>query len=127
VLAPNWQADASFLIQWALAFAAAGTFAPVVLGLWWKRTNEIGALAGMAAGFGFSAFVFLMAEKIIPAVSSSDWADLGAPAATAVGLTASAIITIGLSLVTPAQESDTAAVADAAAAGGRPPIHERPA
>jgi cation/acetate symporter len=125
VLAPIWQADAASLIQWALAFAAAGAFAPVVLGLWWTRTNEIGALGGMAAGFGFTAFVFLMAEKILPtAMTSSDWANVGAPTAAAVGLAASAIITIGLSLVTPALEGDPARVAGDES---RPPIHERPA
>jgi len=124
-LVPLWQVEASSLIQWALAFAAAGAFAPLVLGLWWKRTNEIGALGGMAAGFGFTAFVFLMAEKVIrAAVTSSDWADVTAPAAAAIGLAASSIITIGLSLITPALESDPTVVAGDE---GRPPIHERPA
>lgn len=126
-LVPVWQADASSLVEWALAFAAAGIFAPVVLGLWWKRTNDIGALAGMAAGFGFTFFVFLMAEGIVPTMTSSDWANVGAPVAASLGLAASAIITIGLSLITPAEVEKVEKLMDGTATDARPPIHERPA
>lgn len=126
-LVPVWQADASSLVEWALAFAAAGIFAPVVLGLWWKRTNDIGALAGMAAGFGFTFFVFLMAEGIVPTMTSSDWANVGAPVAASLGLAASAIITIGLSLITPAEVEKVEKLMDGTATDARSPIHERPA
>lgn len=126
-LVPVWQAEASSLVEWALAFAAAGAFTPVVLGLWWKRTSDIGALAGMVVGFQFTAFVFLMAQKVVPtAIASNDWSNFGAPAAAAIGLAASAVVTVALSLVMPVPDGDDQGAVNEAASG-RPPIHERPA
>jgi cation/acetate symporter len=38
-------------VAWAFDFAASGLFFPLVLGVWWKRANMPGAVAGMVAGF----------------------------------------------------------------------------
>jgi cation/acetate symporter len=38
-------------VAWAFCFACSGLFFPLVLGVWWKRANTQGAVAGMAAGF----------------------------------------------------------------------------
>jgi len=38
-------------VAWAFNFACSGLFFPLVLGIWWKRANTQGALAGMIAGF----------------------------------------------------------------------------
>ena len=38
-------------VAWAFDFAASGLFFPLVLGVWWKRANRQGALAGMILGF----------------------------------------------------------------------------
>lgn len=38
-------------VAWAFDFAASGLFFPLVLGVWWKRANRQGAIAGMALGF----------------------------------------------------------------------------
>ncbi|MBL0934047.1 MAG: cation acetate symporter [Rhizobiaceae bacterium] len=38
-------------VAWAFCFACSGLFFPLVLGVWWKRANTPGAIAGMAAGF----------------------------------------------------------------------------
>ena len=40
------------MVAWAFSLAAAGLFAPLVLGIWWKRTTKIGAISGMIDGFG---------------------------------------------------------------------------
>jgi Na+(H+)/acetate symporter ActP len=46
----------------ALAFTvAASTFCPLlVLGIWWRRLTDVGALAGMVAGGGMSLFAVLL-------------------------------------------------------------------
>jgi cation/acetate symporter len=44
------------MVAWAFSLAAAGLFAPLVLGIWWKRTTAAGAIAGMIVGFGVCAF-----------------------------------------------------------------------
>ncbi len=38
-------------VAWAFDFACSGLFFPIVLGIWWKRANRAGAIAGMIAGF----------------------------------------------------------------------------
>ena len=124
-----WPVDAASLVSWALALAAAGCFAPLILGLWWPRCNEIGAIAGMVAGFGFTGLVFLLQQHVIPtAVVESEWSNVAAPTAAAAATLMSLIVTVGLSLVTPAPDK----VAQALASGseeqpGRMPVSERPA
>ena len=38
-------------VAWAFDFAMSGLFFPLVLGIWWKRANRQGAIAGMGLGF----------------------------------------------------------------------------
>jgi len=37
-------------VAWAFDFAMSGLFFPLVLGIWWKRANRAGAIAGMFFG-----------------------------------------------------------------------------
>ncbi|HSE79963.1 MAG TPA: sodium:solute symporter family protein [Alphaproteobacteria bacterium] len=50
------------MVAWAFSLAAAGLFAPLVLGIWWKRTNATGAIVGMMAGFGVCLY-YLVATR----------------------------------------------------------------
>jgi cation/acetate symporter len=47
------------MVAWAFSLAAAGLFAPLVLGIWWKRTTPVGAILGMMAGFGVCLFYLI--------------------------------------------------------------------
>ena len=38
-------------VAWAFDFACSGLLFPIVLGIWWKRANRAGAIAGMLFGF----------------------------------------------------------------------------
>ena len=38
-------------VAWAFDFAMSGLFFPLILGVWWKRANRQGAVAGMLLGF----------------------------------------------------------------------------
>ena len=42
-------------VAWAFCFANSGLFFQLVLGVWWKRANRAGAIAGMIGGFGSGA------------------------------------------------------------------------
>ncbi len=53
------------MVAWAFSLAAAGLFAPLVLGIWWKRTTTAGAIAGMIAGFGLCLF-YLVGTRYFP-------------------------------------------------------------
>ena len=83
-----------------LAFAvAASTFCPLlVLGIWWRRLTDVGAIAGLVTGgLGSGAAV----AWTLAAGTSSGWADvlLGQPAAWSVPLAVLAMV--GGSLLTP--------------------------
>jgi cation/acetate symporter len=50
-LASRAGADILFLVAWAFSIAAAGLFAPLVMGVWYKKTTNVGACVGMVVGF----------------------------------------------------------------------------
>jgi cation/acetate symporter len=50
------------MVAWAFSLAAAGLFAPLVLGIWWKRTTTVGAVVGMMAGFGVCLFYLIATQ-----------------------------------------------------------------
>jgi len=54
------------MVAWAFSLAAAGLFAPLVMGIWWKRTTGAGAVLGMISGFGICLF-YLVMTRYFPA------------------------------------------------------------
>lgn len=44
-------ADILAMVAWAFSMAASGNFPALFLGIWWKRTNVYGAIAGIFVGF----------------------------------------------------------------------------
>jgi cation/acetate symporter len=63
-------ADILFLVSWAFSIAASGLFAGLVLGIWWKRTNVAGGLAGLIFGFGVCMFFLVTTEFYGPWLKS---------------------------------------------------------
>ena len=49
-------ADILSMVAWAFSLAAAGIFPGLVLGIWWKRANTPGCIAGMILGFGICLY-----------------------------------------------------------------------
>ena len=47
-------------VAWAFDFAMSGLFFPLVLGIWWKRANRQGAIAGMVLGFAAGTWYLYM-------------------------------------------------------------------
>jgi cation/acetate symporter len=58
-------ADILAMVAWAFSLAAAGIFPALVLGVWWKRANKAGAIAGMIVGFGLCLF-YLVVTRYFP-------------------------------------------------------------
>jgi cation/acetate symporter len=58
-------ADILAMVSWAFSLAAGGLFPALVLGIWWKRTNSAGAVAGMAAGFAVT-LLYLVVTRYFP-------------------------------------------------------------
>ncbi|MDX2203582.1 MAG: sodium:solute symporter family protein [Hyphomicrobiaceae bacterium] len=57
--------DILAMVSWAFSLAAAGIFPALVLGVWWKRANKAGAIAGMIVGFGL-CLVYLVVSRYFP-------------------------------------------------------------
>ena len=57
--AGNAGADILFLVAWAFSIAAAGLFAALVMGVWYKRTTNTAACLGMLVGY-IVTFGYLM-------------------------------------------------------------------
>jgi cation/acetate symporter len=58
-------ADILAMVSWAFSLAAAGLFPALVLGIWDKRTNKMGAIWGIVAGFGVCLF-YLVVTRYFP-------------------------------------------------------------
>jgi cation/acetate symporter len=47
------------LVAWAFSLAAASFFPALVMGIWWKRANKAGAVAGMVVGLAITAYYMI--------------------------------------------------------------------
>jgi cation/acetate symporter len=65
-------ADILAMVSWAFSLAAAGNFPALVLGVWWKRANAYGAVAGMIAGFGITLF-YLVVSRYYPELGATSF------------------------------------------------------
>ncbi|HXW09203.1 MAG TPA: VC_2705 family sodium/solute symporter, partial [Steroidobacteraceae bacterium] len=100
-------------VAWAFCFAMSGLFVPLVLGVWWKRANRPGALAGMIVGLG-TGWWYLLAVRNPDAWYgiAKPWIGLDDIRFGVVGVTASAIAMIVVTLLTPAPSEETQRMVD---------------
>jgi cation/acetate symporter len=95
-------------VAWAFDFAASGLFFPIVLGIWWKRANRQGAIAGMSLGFLTGTWYLYMIKwggmDIWFGIDHLRFAIIGMP----VSLAAMVIV----SLMTPEPDAETQAMVD---------------
>ena len=94
-------------VAWAFCFAASGLFFPLVLGVWWKRANTAGAIAGMVFGFAAgSAYLYYVYTGGAPVLGIDHlrFAMIGMP----VSLVAMVVV----SLMTPAPSAEIQAMVD---------------
>jgi cation/acetate symporter len=110
------------LLGWALAFAAAGRLAPLILGLWWPRCTATGAATGAAAGLLVVLVPFALAVFGVGTASQS-----GPALAAAIGVAISFAATVGASLATAAPAPETEALLRSLRDPRRPALRERPA
>jgi cation/acetate symporter len=89
-------------VAWAFCFAMSGLFFPLVLGVWWKRANRQGALAGMVVGLGMGWW-YLLAVRNPEAWYglAQPWIGLDDLRFGMVGATASLIAMVVVTLITP--------------------------
>jgi cation/acetate symporter len=101
-LASTKPADILSMVAWAFSLAAAGNFPALVLGIWSKRVNATGAVAGIIAGFGVCLF-YLVGTRYF---GMGEWFGVKNISAALFGLPVGFIVMYGVSLMTkaPSQE-----------------------
>jgi cation/acetate symporter len=95
-------------VAWAFCFAMSGLFFPLVLGVWWKRANRAGAIAGMVIGFGTGTWYLYMVKW----GGMAAWYGLDHLRFGIVGASASLIAMVVVSLLTKAPDKETQAMVD---------------
>ena len=94
-------------VAWAFCFACSGLFFPLVLGIWWKRANRAGAIAGMVFGFvAGSAYLYYVRTGGAP------WLGIDHLRFGIIGMPVSLIAMVVVSLMTPEPDAETRAMVD---------------
>ncbi len=95
-------------VAWAFCFAMSGLFFPLVLGVWWKRANRPGAIAGMAVGLGVGSWYLYMVKF----AGMTPWIGLDDLRFGIVGAAASLIAMVVVTLMTKEPDAETQAMVD---------------
>lgn len=90
------------MVAWAFSIAASGLFPALVLGIWWKRTSNAGAIAGMIVGFGVCLF-YLIGTQFY---GMPLWFGIKNISCGLYGIPAAFIVTYVVSLMTPAPSKE---------------------
>jgi cation/acetate symporter len=96
----------------AFSLAASALFAALVLGVFWKRANQQGAIAGMIAGFVVCVYYMMRTNPALGGSSLNQWFDIAPISAGVFGVPAAFTAIILVSLLTPAPEMRTNALVD---------------
>ncbi len=94
-------------VAWAFCFACSGLFFPLVLGIWWKRANRPGAIAGMVAGFVAGTIYLIHVYNGGDQLWSIDHLRFGM-----IGMPVSLVAMVVVSLVTEAPDAEMQAMVD---------------
>ena len=96
-------------VAWAFCFANSGLFFPLVLGVWWKRANRAGAIAGMVGGFAAGAWYLYMVQF----AGMTPWLGLDGLRFGMIGMPVSLVLMIVVSLMTEEPDEETQKMVDA--------------
>jgi cation/acetate symporter len=104
LLAQTKPADILSMVAWAFSIAGAGLFAPLVMGVWWSRTTNAGAIWGMTAGF-LVTMIYLLGSKyglfIGEPWGEGAWFGVKSISSGVFGIPVAFIVTYVVSLMTP--------------------------
>jgi len=95
-------------VAWAFDFAMSGLFFPLVLGVWWKRANRPGAIAGMAIGLIVGTWYLYMVRW----GGMAPWWGIDHLRFGIIGAGASLIAMVAVTLMTAEPDKETQAMVD---------------
>ena len=96
-------------VAWAFDFACSGLFFPLVLGVWWKRANRQGAIAGMLAGLIAGTWYLYMVRF----AGMEPWMGIDHLRFGIIGMPVSLVAMVVVSLMTAEPDKETQAMVDA--------------
>jgi cation/acetate symporter len=103
--------DILFLVGAAFSLAASAFFPALVLGVFWKRANQLGAVIGMLAGLGVCMYYMYMTYPFF-GVNAPKWWDIEPIAAGTFGIPLGIIGVIVGSLISPAPSKQVQELVD---------------
>ena len=103
--------DILFLVGAAFSLAASAFFPALVLGVFWKRANKLGAIIGMSAGLFICAYYMYLTYPFF-GVNAPKWWDINPISAGIFGIPAGFIGVIVGSLITPAPSKEVQDLVD---------------
>ncbi len=108
------QKPADILSLVAAAFSLAGStlFPVLVLGVFWKRANHQGAIAGMVVGFAVCLYYMLRASPALGGSLNDAWFGILPMAAGVFGVPAGLLTIVAVSLLTPRPSRNSEGMVD---------------
>jgi len=94
-------------VAWAFCFACSGLFFPLVLGIWWKRANREGAIAGMVFGFVAGSWYLYYVYT-----GGTPWMGIDHLRFGMIGMPVSLVAMVAVTLMTPAPDEETQRMVD---------------
>lgn len=105
-------ADILSLVGAAFSVAASTLFPALVLGIFWKRANRQGAIAGMIAGFVVCVFYMVHTHPLFGGSSLNQWWNIAPISAGVFGVPAGFLSICIVSLLTPRPDQQVQALID---------------
>ena len=104
--------DILSLVGAAFSLAASTLFPALVAGVFWRRANQPGAIAGMLTGFGVCVFYMLHTNPSLGGTSAAQWFHIAPISAGVFGVPAGCIALALVSLLTDPPDQRTEAFID---------------
>jgi cation/acetate symporter len=104
--------DILSLVGAAFSLAGSALFPALVLGVFWKRANHAGALAGMVSGFAVCVYYMLHTNPILGGSAAGQWFHIAPISAGVFGVPAGIAVLVVVSLLTRAPDAHMAGFVD---------------
>ena len=104
--------DILFLVGAAFSLAASAFFPALVLGVFWKRANYLGAVIGMIAGLVVCMYYMIITYDFFGGVAANEWFGIKPIAGGVFGMPAGFLGVIIGSLISPAPSKEIQALVD---------------
>jgi cation/acetate symporter len=101
-----------FLVGAAFSLAASAFFPALVLGVFWKRANKLGAIIGMVAGLAICIYYMVITYDYFGGVDANQWWDIKPIAAGIFGIPVGFLGVIIGSMISPAPSKEVQELVD---------------